>query len=195
MAFAIGLSPRVSSAQPPGPYVVDVRGATVGVPQTSEFYPAIPGETVIPARGFGLQAGGHIYPLPVGRWRVGFGVDLFLARATAATPTVAAPDTDDAPGTVEALPDVKVTQRIVSPQVSLNFGTSRGWSYLTTGVGRGRVAATAGSARLTTAKMAVNVGAGARWFVTDHVGVGFDLRAHWMGSRALFAASAGFSLK
>ena len=115
--------------------------------------------------------------------------------ATATTPTVASADTDDVPGTVETFPDVEVTQRIVSPQVSLNFGTSRGWSYLTSGVGSGRVTATAGSARLTTSRMAVNVGAGARWVVTDHVGVGFDLRAHWMGSRALFAASAGLSLK
>jgi hypothetical protein len=200
MSFVIVLSPRVShaqatTAQAPGPYVFDVRGTTVGVPQTADFYPAISGETVIPARGFGLQVGGHIYPLSVGKWRIGFGVDLFLARATATTPTVTSPDTEDLPGTVETFPDVEVTQRIVSPQVSLNFGTSRGWSYLTTGVGSGRVTATAGSARLTTSKTAVSVGAGARWFVTDHVGVGFDLRAQWMGSRALFAASAGFSLK
>ena len=55
--------------------------------------------------------------------------------------------------------------------------------------------ATAGSEEVVTSKLSVNAGAGARWFITGHVGVGFDLRAHWVGSRALFAASAGFSLK
>jgi hypothetical protein len=96
---------------------------------------------------------------------------------------------------VETFPDVTVTQRIVAPQISLNFGTGRGWSYLSTGAGPVRVKATAGSDGLTTSRIAVNVGAGARWFLTDHVGVGFDLRAIWLGSRATFAASAGFSLK
>ena len=200
MSLVILLCPRVATAQAqtppaPGPYVVDVRGTTLGVPQTSNFYPPIPGDTVIPARGFGLQAGAHIYPVPVGTWRIGFGVDVFLARATATTPTAPAADTGDTPAATQTFPDVEVTQRIVSPQASLNFGTSRGWSYLTTGVGSGHVRATAGSATLTTSRLAVNAGAGARWFLTDRVGIGFDLRAHWMGSRAVLGASAGFSLK
>ena len=66
---------------------------------------------------------------------------------------------------------------------------------MSTGAGPARVKATAGSDVLTTSKLAVNVGAGARWFLADHFGVGFDLRALWLGSRATFAASAGFSLK
>jgi hypothetical protein len=200
MSLVIVLGPCVSTAQTqtppaPGPYVIDVRGTTLGVPQTSDFYPASPGETVIPARGYGLQAGAHIYPVPLGTWRIGFGVDVFLARATATTPGLSSAGDGDTPSPLQTFPDVEVTQRIISPQLSLNFGTSRGWSYLTAGAGSGRVTAAAGSNTLTTSRLAVNAGAGARWFLTDRVGVGFDFRAHWMSSRAVFAASAGFSLK
>ena len=204
LLLVMTLVPRVARAQaltppPPGPYVIDIRGATVGVPQTSNFYPDIPSATIIPARGFGVQAGAHVYPVPIGRWRLGVGVDVYIARATATTPsstsTSSTTSDDTAPPTVETFPDVNVTQRIVAPQISLNFGTGRGWSYLSTGAGPARAKATAGSDVLTTSKLAVNVGAGARWFLADHFGVGFDLRALWLGSRATFAASAGFSLK
>ena len=188
-AGAQGLTP-----EPPGPYVIDVRGTTLGVPQTSDVYPDIPGGTVIPARGFGLQAGAHVYPASGRVWRAGFGVGALFTRATATTPLDSS-ETGDAAALPATFPDVAVTQQIISPQVSLNFGTSRGWSYLSAGVGRGRVRSTAGSDTLTTWRTAVNAGAGARWFVSEHFGVGFDLRAHWLGSRALFAASAGLSLK
>jgi opacity protein-like surface antigen len=187
-----------NSVAGPGPFVIDVRGTTLGVPQTSDFYPAIPGETVIPARGFGAQGGVHVYPIALGTRRLGFGADLFLTRGTATTPTQSPTSSDDdgevTPTTV-LRPDVAVTVRTVSAQVSINFGTSRGWSYLTAGGGPARVEATAGSASVTTTKMGVNAGAGARWFVSDHVGVGFDLRAIWVGSRALFGASVGLSVK
>jgi hypothetical protein len=190
--------PAPNRVEGPGPYVIDVRGTTMRVPQTSDFYPDIPGETIIPARGFGLESGVHMYPLRIGTRRIGFGVEAVLMRGTATTPPSTATTTDDNGGstsTTETFPDVTVTTRIVSPQVSINFGTSRGWSYLSTGAGPARVKATAGSEEVVTSKLSVNAGAGARWFITSHVGVGFDLRAHWVGSRALFAASAGFSLK
>lgn len=181
--------------QPPGPYVIDVRGTTLSVPQTSDFYPLIPSTTVIPARGFGLHAGAHLYPWALRSWPVGIGVEYFLDRATATTPVAPASESAGTVTRVQVDPDVRVTQQIISPQVSLNFGTSRGWSYLSTGAGSGRVTSTAGSDKRTTSKLAVNAGAGARWFLSEHLGVGFDLRAHWLGSQALFAASAGFSFK
>jgi hypothetical protein len=198
--LVIVLVPRIADAQvpasqPPGPYVIDVRGTTLGVPQTSDFYPNIPGETVIPTRGFGVHAGAHVYPLPVRSWRIGFGVEVFLARATSTTPVIASANDDGTTTVVDIFPEIDVTQRIITPQVSLNFGTSRGWSYLSAGAGSGRVRTTADSDTLTRSKLAVNAGGGARWFVSTHFGVGFDLRANWIGSRALFAASAGFSLK
>jgi hypothetical protein len=199
----VGLMPAAAGAQAatvgavagPGPYVIDIRGTTLRVPQTANFYPAVPGATVIPARSFGIEAGAHVYPIDVGeRRRIGFGVDLSLARGTASTAPVTTENVDGTT-TVETFPDVAVTMRIIAPQVSMNFGTTRGWSYLSGGAGPARVEATAGSLTKVTSKVSANAGAGARWFIADHVAVGFDLRAHWLGSRALFAASAGFSLK
>jgi hypothetical protein len=188
------------NAPPPGPFVIDLRGTTVGAPQESPYYPVVPLGTNVPARGFGLQAGGHVYPLAVGKHRVGFGVDVLVTRGTVTTPTVmTSTDTTgtatSTSGTTDVFPDVAVTTRIISPQVSLNFGSSRGWSYLTAGGGAARVSSSADGEDVVTNKTDVNVGAGARWFITDHVGVGFDLRAHRIGTETLFGASVGFSLK
>ncbi len=181
------------TAQPPGALVFDVRGTTLGVPQTSDFYPDLPGDTIIPARGFGLEAGAHVYPWARGSRSLGVGADLFWTRASA-TPTI---NSSTADGTITgiALPDVAVAMVVVSPQVSINFGTSRGWSYLTTGGGIARVRSTAATASVSRSTGDINVGGGARWFLTEHVGVGFDLRVHWIGGSTLLAASAGFSLK
>jgi len=179
--------------QPPGPLALDIRGTTLGVPQTSDFYPDLPGDTIVPARGFGLEAGVHFYPWALGSRSLGLGADLFWTRASA-TPTI---NSSTADGTVTgiALPDVAVTMVVVSPQASINFGTSRGWSYLTVGGGAARVRSAAATDTLTRSVGDINTGGGARWFISDHLGVGFDLRLHWVGGSTLFAASAGFSLK
>jgi hypothetical protein len=102
---------------------------------------------------------------------------------------------------------------VLAPQISFNFGTADGWSYLSGGAGaggfRGRFTAaeTGESSRESGTVLALNGGGGARWFFTDHLAVGFDLRLHWFGgqdaqvglagtpSTFLFLASAGFSIK
>jgi len=192
------LAPRAARAQPltpqpPGPLAFDIRGTTLGVPQTSEFYPDLPGDTIVPARGFGLEGGVHFYPWGWGSRRIGVGADISWTRGSV-TPTV---NSSTATGTITgiALPDVAVSMRVLSPQVSINFGTSGGWSYLTAGGGGAWVHSTAARSEKSQAVADINTGGGARWFLTDHVGVGFDLRVHWIGGSALFAASAGFSLK
>ncbi len=71
----------------------------------------------------------------------------------------------------------------LAPQVSLNFGHSLGWSYLSAGLGQTRVKSEA-ETQSTIQYLPVdsgwvktiNYGGGARWFVNDHFGVGFDLR-------------------
>jgi hypothetical protein len=187
-APAQGLNP-----QPPGPLVFDIRGTTLGVPQTSDFYPDLPGDTIVPARGFGLEGGAHFYPWSAGSRSLGIGADVSLTRGSA-TPTA---NSSASTGTITgiALPDVAVTMRVLSPQVSINFGTSKGWSYLTVGGGGAWVTSTAARDSLSRTVMDINTGGGARWFISDHLGVGFDLRVHWIGGAALFGASAGFSVK
>jgi hypothetical protein len=196
LALLMPLSVKAQSLtpEPPGPYVIDIRGTTLGVPQTPDFYPAdLPGDTIIPARGFGLQAGAHLYRGKLGPGRFGFGVDFSWTRGTAAPVVSSSGSTGTITGIT--LPDVHVTMRVISPQVSWNFGSSKGWSYLTGGGGVASVRSVAGAQDLTRQVGDINAGAGARWFLTDHLGVGFDLRAHWIGGVALFGASAGFSLK
>ena len=179
--------------EPPGPLAFDIRGTALGVPQTSDFYPDLPGDTIVPARGFGLEGGVHFYPWRAGKRSLGIGADLSWTRG-AATPTV---NSSTADGTITgiALPDVAVTMRVLSPQASINFGTSRGWSYLTGGGGAAWVRSEAARDGVSRTVADINAGAGARWFLSDHLGVGFDLRLHWLGGSTLFGASAGFSLK
>jgi hypothetical protein len=163
---------------PPGPiFVVDVRGSTSGIPTSSGLYPTVPDGGSVPARGFGFDIGGHLYLLNLGPARLGLGVNVIGARGTA--------------------PDATATLRIVAPQLSFNFGSSDGWSYLSLGAGTARI-----DAEETGSSSAINAGGGARWFIQRHVAVGFDIRLHkiaadgaTMGRSTMLSASVGFSLK
>ena len=162
---------------PPGPFVIDVRGATIGIPASPGLYPDLGEQFVVPARGFGFDVGGHIYFLRVGPARLGLGVNVIHVRGTAT--------------------DANATFRTVAPQLSFNFGTSDGWSYLSVGAGTARVDAVE-----TASSSAINAGGGARWFINRHIAVGFDIRMHKiaadgdvMGQSTQLSASVGFSLK
>jgi hypothetical protein len=168
--------------EPPGPWVLDVRGATLAVPSDTAFFPAIPIDTLVPSRGFGLDVGGHVYLFSLGPARIGAGANYVRVRAT----------TDTVTANVSAL----------APQVSFNFGSANGWSYLSAGLGRAWARTTAeqltGTAEQDTGGlMAVNVGGGARWFLTARLGIGFDVRFHRLSSTpraTLLSAAAGFSI-
>jgi hypothetical protein len=175
-----------AAAQGPDPvagYVLDLRGATSGLPKETAFFPGIPVETIVPARGFGFDVGGHVYLFGLGPSRVGIGLNYLRVRGT--TPGIV--------GNVSS----------VAPQVSFNFGGANGWSYLSAGVGRAWVRttieresgpATAESEGLT----AFNYGGGARWFLMRRLALGFDVRLHRVSGpprTSLFAASVGFSVR
>jgi hypothetical protein len=162
---------------PPGPFVVDLRGVTSGIPASPGLYPDLGDEFVVPARGFGFDVGAHVYLFNIGPARLGLGVNLIQARGTAA--------------------DANATFHSVVPQLSFNFGSSDGWSYLSLGAGTARVDAVA-----TGSSSSVNAGGGARWFMNRHLGVGFDIRVHkiaadgdTMGRSTQVSASVGLSLK
>jgi hypothetical protein len=167
---------------PPGPWVFDLRGATSGLPSDTAFFPAVAVDTLVPSRGFGFETGAHVYLFSLGPARVGAGAAYVRARGTADT--------------------VTANISTIAPQISFNFGSTNGWSYLGAGVGRAWVRTTV--AQLTgTAEQesggltALNFGGGARWFLTSHVGVGFDVRWHRLQgtpTAMLVSASAGFSI-
>ena len=152
-------------------FVIDVRGATSGVPSDAGFYPAtLPEGVLIPARGFGGEIGASVYAGRLGPARLGIGASGMLVRATQDGGT-------------------SLTLRVLAPQVSANFGTGNGWSYISGGAGIGGVSAafdpggdveraTRRSGRL----IVINVGGGARWFFTRRMGFTFDLRLHRLGA-------------
>ncbi len=123
-------------------------------------------------------------------------------RGKAIPPPAASTSTSAAPG---GPPGVSVELRTLASQMSFNFGTEEGWSYLGAGIGLTEVSARTldlvearrDSGRL----MTINAGAGARWFLTRRIAVGFDARlyrvaaAETMPASMLFAISAGVSLR
>ena len=161
----------------PGPFVIDVRGVTSGIPASPGLYPDLGDQFVVPARGFGFDVGAHIYLFSLGPARLGIGANYIEVRGTAA--------------------DADATLQTIAPQLSFNFGTSDGWSYLSLGAGTARVNAGAEAS-----SSAINAGGGARWFLKRHLAVGFDVRFHriaadgdTMGKSTQVSASVGFSLK
>jgi hypothetical protein len=151
----------------------------MGMPQDAGFYPPVPDGTLVPTRGFGIEAGGHVYLRQVGPARLGAGAGLLYVR-----------------GTSGALTAMSVL--ILAPQVSFNFGTEDGWSYLSGGAGvaqvRGRYMAVAGSGVTSLGSggiLAVNVGGGARWFFRPRIAFAFDVRLHRLTAQAPESGSPG----
>ena len=164
---------QVGPPRPPGPYVIDLRGLTSGMPSSAGFYPLVTENVNVPARGFGGEGGAHIYLLNLGRSRLGLGASYTIVRAAA--------------------DGVTSDVRLLAPQISFNFGSANGWSYLSAGLGMSRVRTEIGT--LTPAESGsvrtINVGGGARWFLTSHLGVSFDVRFYRLGTGEPRGARAG----
>jgi hypothetical protein len=108
----------------------------------------------------------------------------------------------------ERVSSVEANVTGVGSQLSFSFGTREGWSYLSAGFGTMRVQteavrSVATSTRSSGYAPAVNAGAGARWFFTSRLAVGFDLRMYRVSARGavgtprvtLLSASAGLSIR
>jgi hypothetical protein len=180
VALAMAFGPcRAHAQEPPpriGPFVVDVRGT---VPQfnndqqTADSRGQSLQASELPGSGLGVDVGLHFYPL---RWKAvtfGIGGQVTLARAHSSEVASA--------GVVYSR---AVTEQFVSaaPQLSFNFGSGRGWSYISGGIGASVWSIVPdGSDRLTVDDerlRTVNYGGGARWFAKRHVAFHFDVRFH-----------------
>lgn len=193
--------------EPIGRFVLDLRAASAGLPAIEGWTPTVPENTQVPARALGFEAGAHVYFLRLPGITFGVGATYLTAKGTSSPPELPA-------GTPQTIPEVSTRLRSLAPQLSMNFGHSLGWSYLSVGLGRTRVESEASSVEGITFTprdsdwvRTLNYGGGARWFINDHVGVGFDLRWHTLtvvpststhpgAPRAtLFAVGAGLVLK
>ena len=202
----------------PGPYVIDARGVVASLPQDGSFFPPIPSATGVPRSGLGIDVGGHVYFLSLGPARLGIGASLLRASGDASPATPAS--ASGAPRPPQTVPDVETRVRMFTPQLSFNFGSSSGWSYVSAGVGQISVRTTTSEfasgtsstapvmparTRQSAALQTINVGGGARWFNTTHIAFTFDVRFHKATGRSregistapvtLLTVSAGISLK
>ncbi|MBI2187597.1 MAG: hypothetical protein HYU37_10860 [Acidobacteria bacterium] len=216
------LLPSAAVAQqtegPPGPYAIDVRATTGSLPQDASFFPPAPTATPIPTASLGFDIGGHVYVFHLGPARIGLGVNLIRVGGGAAPPSPSGSGSTPPPR--PTLPSVETRVRMFTPQLSFNFGSSRGWSYVSAGVGQITVHTstsefasgssstaplTPARTRETAALQTINIGGGARWFNTEHLAFSFDVRFHKAGGRTkegvstvpvtLVTASAGLSFK
>ncbi len=165
----------LSAQEPPPPiprFVVDLHGNSLSFPDNLQLAASRGlNQLELPGRGLGFDLAAHVYPL---RWRAitfGFGGQLTISRG------------HQSPG--EDTPGLRpVTERFTSiaPQVSFNFGSGTGWSYLSGGISTSRwslvpdngVALAPDEERLKT----LNYGGGARWFMKTHVAFSFDVRLY-----------------
>ena len=190
---ALFIIPSAVEAQEPGrpgPYVVDLRIVMAGLPQDPGFFPSVPTSTFVPTRSLGFDIGGHVYLLGIGPARVGLGASLARTKggASPAQPS----------GARQTSPDVDTTMTTLAPQLSLNFGSSAGWSYVSAGIGQTQITSTASSYASSSStastveettlelerRQTINVGGGARWFVSTHVAFSFEVRFHMIAARA-----------
>jgi len=211
---------QIAEPGPPGPYVVDVRGATSAIPQDTGFFPPVPAATIIPSRGYGIDIGAHVYVMQLGAGRLGIGASVQRIRGTA-SPATPASGSISATSTPATRPDVYATLTSFTPQLSFNFGSADGWSYVSAGVGRTQLttgtSAFGGDGSGTTmtparsvsgvARSSFNIGGGARWFAKVHTAFSFDVRFHFISAgvagdtvpptprTTLAVASAGISLR
>ena len=208
---------QIATPGPPGPYVIDVRGAISPIPRDAGFFPPVPTAAIVPSRGVGIDVGAHVYLMQVGPARLGIGASALLVRGTA-SPASGSTSASTAP---PARPDVEATLIDVAPQLSVNFGSAEGWSYVSAGVGSaqlltgtsafggggGRTTMTPAQAIETGTLSSMNVGGGARWFTKARMAFSFDVRFHFISAgvagdtvpptprTTLAVASAGISLR
>jgi hypothetical protein len=161
---------------PIAPFVIDVRGAFMSLDASGSAGAVNLDKAQLPSNGLGLEVGAHVYPLRGRVVSLGVGASLLFVRSSKApeVPEDEEPDPTD--------PTVRTRIKGFSPQVSLNFGSRRGYSYVSAGIGTmtRAIDATEGVMlnQMTgdTRARTLNYGGGARWFVNSRLAFSFDMR-------------------
>jgi hypothetical protein len=182
--IAFATTSAAQSKSPIGFFAADARMVSSGLPTEPGWTPTVPSGTIVPTRGFGVDFGVHVYVLRFRRIALGVGASLLNARGKTSPPEAAS--TGTTPPAPRTVPDVTTRVTSFAPQLSLNFGHSLGWSYVSAGVGQARASSDAFLPNSTTTftpresgwVKSLNYGGGARWYATDHFGFGFDIRWH-----------------
>jgi hypothetical protein len=150
-----------------------------------------------------VDVGAHFYPMQLGPARLGLGLSVMRIRGTASPETPSSATGSSA--TASTTPDVDSALTAINPQVSFNFGSSAGWSYLSAGLGGARVTSvtssflaegmapdlTPGSEANSGFRRSTNIGAGARWFAKTRLAVSFDLRVYFVSGGSAEGTNPG----
>ncbi|MFA5911516.1 MAG: hypothetical protein WC815_22290 [Vicinamibacterales bacterium] len=170
-------------------FAVDLHGAWVGLPTAEGWVPPLSATTPLPGRGWGLAGGATVYPLKLGVATFGLGVSLATGKGSS-DPLTSTTGSGSTEKTTQTTTSVTTQITSVLPQLSINFGHKLGWSYLSAGYGRTKVASSSeafGSLAAITVpeawNAALNFGGGARWFMKPHLGASFDVRFTKLSSR------------
>lgn len=164
------VEPTVLQPTPVGPFAIDVRAALPKFDQNGFTAGGLDVlKTSLPTWGLGVQLGAHVYPLHIGKVAIGVGGSVMFGRARR-TPT-------DADGNTTG-PTLETRLIAYSPQVSLNFGTGKGWSYISGGIGQAIFDTRPDTTPADNSRKArvIDFGGGARWFAKAHLAFSVDLR-------------------
>ena len=174
---------------PIAPFVIDVRGAFMSLDAAGSAGSVGLDKALLPSNGLGLEVGAHVYPLRGRVVSLGVGASLLFVRSSKApeVPADQEPDPDD--------PTVRTRVKGFSPQVSLNFGSRRGYSYVSAGIGTMTRAIDATEGEMLsevtgdTRARTLNYGGGARWFVNSRVAFSFDMRFYRVNAQEATTSS------
>ena len=177
IAIVLVAGARAEAQDPPPPIprvVVDLRGSFPKFPGTSQLANSRGLDLrELPGTGLGIDAGVHLSVL---KWKaVTFGLGGLMTLGRSHSSAI----------NVENQPIRRaVTERFTSltPQLSFNFGTGDGWSYISGGIGRSTWSVVPEGGLLQSIDeeglRTINYGGGARWFIKRHVAFTFDVRFH-----------------
>jgi hypothetical protein len=187
LGLAIAAPAAAQPKEPIAPFVVDVRGAFgrhKAEPSVATDLDVAPAN--LPTRTFGIVGGVHLYPLRSHKVTLGIGGNMVLARGSKALDVEGTDPEEPTKG-----PTVRRYFTTFSPEISLNFGSRNGWSYISGGMfGRSKLYLDREDAPAENApfRNTVNYGGGARWFTRNHMAFSVDFRWYSVAEQL---ASAG----
>jgi hypothetical protein len=172
LAVVFGSAHPADAQEPPPPiprFVIDLHGTVARFPSDPNLALSRGLDlSELPGAGLGGDVAVHLYPFKYRAVTFGIGGHLTRSRAhrSQAQESTLRP----------------VTERFtyLAPQLSFNFGTGAGWSYISGGISAstwslvpdGSIPQPADGDRLKT----IDYGGGARWFAKPHLAFSFDVR-------------------
>ena len=203
LAVVFGVAQQADAQESPPPiphFVVDLHGTIATFPSDPNLaFSRGLDQSELPGRGFGGDVAVHAYPFKYRAVTFGFGGRMTTSRAHRTQEQAS------------ALRSVTERFTYLGPQLSFNFGTGTGWSYISGGIAAstwsvvpdGSIPQPPDEERLRT----LDYGGGARWFAKPHLAFSFDVRLYAInpssptfalpgGPRTtLFVVGVGVSLK